>query len=133
MIDNEMSIEELEQDFWGEPSFSSYVVTTCHKARQKSIKDLSYEEIRCLIGQKIGLRFVLSVAIDILQANPLIDVIYYEGDLLLAVLRLDLDDWKYNQDELKTFISILQENRSKIENFEEVSNELVNKYLQIRL
>ena len=37
MIDTNMSIEELENDFWGEPTFGSYVVTTCHKARQKPI------------------------------------------------------------------------------------------------
>lgn len=129
MIGNEMSIEELEQDYWREPTFNSYVVTTCHKARQKPIKLLSYEEIRCLIGQKIGLRFLLPIAIDILQTNPLIDVTYYDGDLLIVVLRLDIDDWKYNQDELKTFITILQENRSKIEMCEEISKELVNKYI----
>lgn len=129
MIDDEMSIEELEQDFWEEPTFHSYVVTTCHKARHKPIKLLSYEEIRCLIGQKTGLRFILPKAIDILLANPLINVTYYEGDLLIVVLRLDLDDWKYNQNELKTFITILQKNCSRIKTCEEISVELLNKYI----
>ena len=50
MIDTNRSIEELEDDYRGEPTFGSYVVTTCHRARQKPIKFLSNEEIRCLIG-----------------------------------------------------------------------------------
>ena len=48
MIDTNKSIEELEDDYRGEPTFGSYVVTTCHRARQKPIKFLSNEEIRCL-------------------------------------------------------------------------------------
>lgn len=124
-----MSIEELEQDYWSEPTFDSYVVKTCHNAGKKPIKHLSYEEIRLLIGQKIGLSFILPTAIEILKIDPLIDVTYYEGDLLTAILRLNIDDWKYNQDELKTFAAILQENQSKIRMCEEVTDELVNKYI----
>ena len=35
MIDFNKSIEELENDYWGEATFNSYVKITCHKARQK--------------------------------------------------------------------------------------------------
>ena len=129
MIDINKSIEELENDYWGEPTFSSYVITTCHKARQKPIKQLSIEEIRCLIGQKIGLKYILPIAIDVLKNEPLISVTYFEGDLLLALLRLDILDWESNQRELNCLKVILQTNRSQIEMCEEISSEILGKYI----
>ena len=62
MIDTNKSIEELEDDYRGEPTFGSYVVTTCHRARQKPIKFLSNEEIRCLIVK-------LSIILDTYISN----------------------------------------------------------------
>ena len=129
MIDINKSIEELENDYWGEAASDSYVIKTCHKARQKPLKSLSNEEIRCLIGQKIGLRSLLPIAVDILKNDPLIDVTYFEGDLLLVLLRLEIEDWEFNQNERKQFIAILQGNRSKIEMCGEIPNELIEKYI----
>ncbi len=131
MIDTNKSIEELENDFWGEPAFDSYVVTTCHRARQKPIKLLSQEEIRCLIGQKTGLKYLLPIAVDILKNEPLIDITYFEGDLLLTLLRLEISDWKSNQNELEQFIIILQDNRAQIEQCEEITVVLIEKYVKI--
>ena len=128
MIDTNKSIEELENDYWGEPTFGSYVVTTCHKARQMPIRLLSNEEIRCLIGQKIGLRYLLPIAVDILKSEPMIDVTYFEGDLLLALLRLELSDWENNPVELKEFITVLKDNCAQIEMCEDIPSTLVEKY-----
>ena len=65
--------------------------------------------------QKIGLRFLLPIAVDILNNEPLIEVTYFEGDLMLSLLRLDIGDLELNQNELEQFIAILQSNRSQIE------------------
>lgn len=54
---------------------------------------------------------------------------YSEGDLLLALLRLEMSDWKNNPNELKRFIMIIKGNRSQIENCREISNELIEKYV----
>lgn len=128
MIDTNKSIEDLENDYWGDPTYDSYVVTTCHRARQKPIKLLSNEEIRCLIGQKIGLIYLLPIAVDILKSDPLIDVTYFEGDLLLALLRLELSDWENNLNELKELVIMLQDNRAQIEKCEDIQSGLIDKY-----
>ena len=62
---------------------------------------------------KIGLISLLPIAVDILENGSLIDVTYFEGDLLLVLLRLEIEDWEFNQNELSRFIEILQSNRSK--------------------
>ena len=129
MIDINKSIEELENDYWGDPALDSYVITTCHKARQKPIRSLSNEEIRCLIGQKIGLKYLLPIAVGIVKKEPFIDITLFEGDLLLQLLRLDINDWKYNPNELQIFITIIFDNRSQIENSEDIPSELIETYI----
>ena len=54
-----------------EPELDSYVLRTAARAMRLPLKDLSAEEIRLLIGQKVGLRYLLPLAIEILQKNPL--------------------------------------------------------------
>ena len=129
MIDINKSIEELENDYWGDPALDSYVITTCHKARQKPIRSLSNEEIRCLIGQKIGLKYLLPIAVGIVKKEPFIDITLFEGDLLLQLLRLDINDWKYNPNELQIFITIIFDNRSQIEISEDIPSELIETYI----
>jgi hypothetical protein len=128
MVDLNKSIEELENDYWGEPTHDTYIIVTCHEARQKPIESLSDEEIRCLIGQKIGLKYLLPIAIEMLADDPLVCVTHFEGDLLLALLRLDARDWADNQDELKNLKKIIQDNISDIEVSEEIPSELLENY-----
>ena len=129
MIDINKSIEELENDYWGDPALDSYVITTCHKARQKPIRSLSNEEIRCLIGQKTGIKYLLPIAVGIVKKEPFIDITLFEGDLLLNLLRLDISDWEYNPNELQIFIIIIFDNRSQIENSEDIPSELIETYI----
>ena len=129
MIDINKSIEELENDYWGDPALDSYVITTCHKARQKPIRSLSNEEIRCLIGQKTGIKYLLSIAVGIVKKEPFIDITLFEGDLLLQLLRLEINDWKYNPNELQIFITIIFDNRSQIEISEDIPRKKKKKYI----
>ena len=129
MIDNNLSIEELEDNYWNEPTLQSYVITTCYKARKKPIRLLSNEEVRLLIGQKIGLKYILALAVNTLKKEPLIEVEYFGGDLLLSLLRLELNDWKTNPIELNNFLILLQENQDKIEMCAEIPKKLIEKYL----
>lgn len=122
------SIEELENDYRSETEFSSYVSETCHSARKKTITKLSYEEIRLMIGQKIGLKYLLPVAVSILEKNPLIEVTFFKGDLLIQLLRLDIADWKDNKTDLDKFITIILDNYSLIESCEEIPIKMTEKY-----
>lgn len=128
MVDLSKSIEELENDYWGEPTHETYIIVTCHEARQKPIESLSDEEIRCLIGQKIGLKYLLPIAIEMLADDPLVCVTHFEGDLLLALLSLDDRDWTDNQEELDSLKKIVEDNRSDIEENEEIPSELLDRF-----
>ena len=119
-----LSIEQLENKDWGEPNFHSYVVETTHRAVKKPLKDLTLEEVRVLIGQKIGLKYILPIALEALQQNPIVEVTYYEGDLLCSVLRLEEKDWSDNPIEWNAWKRLLVEKEAVIRQIEEIPQEI---------
>ncbi|MGN0608857.1 MAG: contact-dependent growth inhibition system immunity protein [Oscillospiraceae bacterium] len=126
---NDKSIEELENDYWVDLDFDSYVVKKSQMARKKPISKLSDEEIRLLIGQKIGLHYLIPIALSIIEPNPLIEITFFEGDLLSQLFSLSLDDWKDNKEDLKQFQEIIIKNFSLIESCNEIPKEMIEKYL----
>jgi hypothetical protein len=126
---NELSLEQLENDFWGEPEFDSYVITACHKARKKPLSELSHEEIRLLIGQRIGLKYLLPMALDILEKEPLIEVTFYEGDLMNELIRLDISDWQ-DGEQLQRFKNLIKACCEMLRNSEDIKHEQMNIYIQ---
>lgn len=105
------SIEELENSRWVESDFDSYVVRTVQEARKKPLSELSNEEIRVLVSQKVGLKYILPMAVAILKRNPLTEASLYEGDLLECVLRLSPSDWSDNPEDYREFREIIKTNK----------------------
>ena len=83
----ESTLEELEDKSGHSSTFPSYVVTTCQQMRRKPLRRLNNEELRLGINQEMSLRWLVPLAIQRLEANPLASGDFYEGDLLEAVLR----------------------------------------------
>jgi hypothetical protein len=80
------NLDELEGVVWGEPTFDSYLVTTCHRLRTKPVDDFSVEDLRIMIGQQIGLPHLIPLAVAVLERDPLAEGNYYPGDLLANVI-----------------------------------------------
>jgi hypothetical protein len=74
------TLDELEHSVVKEPPFDSHLVTTCHRLRKKPIDEFTVEELRIMIGQKIGLQHLLPVATAVLEREPLA-----EGISILAI------------------------------------------------
>lgn len=62
------------------------------------IDDFTAEDLRIMIGQKIGLKFLVPLALKKLAEDPLASGDFFPGDLLQNVLRLGRDYWKDNFD-----------------------------------
>lgn len=131
MIDGNKSLEELENCCWDDIDFDSYVVRTAQAARKKSLSQLTNEEIRLLINQKIGLKYIIPIAVSIINKNPLIETTYFEGDLLIALLELSVSDWENNKSDLQLFQSIVRDNIDAVRSCENIKCDLLNDYLQI--
>lgn len=93
------TLEELDGERWGEPTFGSYVVTTCHAVRRKPLRAVTPEELRLVIGQNIGLPWLVPLALALLRQAPLRCVSLSHGDLLASVVRVPASYWVDHPDE----------------------------------
>ena len=62
MIDFDLTgtIEKLESDYRGDSDeYYSGLVKTCHTLRKKPLKDFTVEDLRIMIGQNIGLKYLI--------------------------------------------------------------------------
>ena len=84
------TLEQIENDDWGEPEFDSHLVKTCHRLRRKPLEEFTTEDFRIMIGQNISLEHLVPRAIEKLREEPLAEGDYYGGDLLSAVIKCDL-------------------------------------------
>lgn len=92
-FDKSKSLQELESEDWGDPTFDSHLVQECHRLRRVPLEDFTVEDLRIMIGQNIGLNHLMPLAIEKLKRNPLAEGSFFAGDLLVNVLRADSNFW----------------------------------------
>jgi hypothetical protein len=93
-LDSDKSLEQLEGEGWGAPTFGSHLVTECHRLRRVPLREFTTENLRIMIGQQIGLPYLVPIALESLRSNPFTAGDCYEGDLLVAVLRAEAAFWR---------------------------------------
>ena len=64
------SLQDLEGVDWGEPTFPSHLVTTCHRLHRTPLQDFTVEDLRIMIGQQMGLPYLVPLALERLRVNP---------------------------------------------------------------
>jgi hypothetical protein len=107
MYDREKSLDELDPPAWGDPTFPSHLVTTCHQLRRKPLREFVVEDLRIMIGQHIGIPFLLPIAIEVIEREPLAEGDFYPGDLLVSVLSTDERLWTQHSDLAARVLAVL--------------------------
>jgi hypothetical protein len=91
------SLENLERDVWRfPPKDTTPLVERVYKLRTIQIENLEPSDLRFLIRQKIGLKYLIPIALDVLQNNIFIETEFYNGDLLQSLLLVDEEFWEDN-------------------------------------
>ena len=75
------------------PPYPTPLVAKCEAALETPMGDLSLEQLRLLISQRLGLDQLISKALDTLEQDPAISVTFCEGDLLKACLSAPPEFW----------------------------------------
>jgi hypothetical protein len=88
------SLQDLEHADWGEPTYHSHLVTTIHRLQHLPLRQFSVEDLRIMIGQNIGLQYLVPLAIEHLRRDPLAQGDFYPGDLLTMVRGADAEFWR---------------------------------------
>jgi len=106
--DSTKTLNELEPPARGRPEYDSYLATTCQRLRDKPIGDFSIEDLRIMIGQGIGLRYLVPLALEVVEQDPLAEGDFYPGDLLGSMLRVDAEFWGREKKWRDRILALLQ-------------------------
>jgi len=119
-FDRRKSLQELEQDDWGEPDFDSHLVRTCHRLRRVPLENFSDGDLRIMIGQQIGLLRLVPIALEKLEEDPLVDAELYPGDLLNAVLGIPESFWIKHTDMRAVLCRVVAKAKELLTSIDEV-------------
>ena len=97
-FDRSKSLQQLDGQDWGKPTYDSRLVTECHRLRRVPLCQFTVEDLRIMIGQHISLEYLMPLALEHLRSDPLAEGDHYSGDLLSAVLRAGRDVWQQHPD-----------------------------------
>ncbi|MFI8500606.1 contact-dependent growth inhibition system immunity protein [Streptomyces sp. NPDC085524] len=88
------TLDELDPPRWRDPAGdATHLVRKVHALRCIPLGELQPADLRTLISQRVGLPYVLPLAVQLLLDEPLLDAYFYEGDLLLAAVDAPASAW----------------------------------------
>lgn len=95
------TLEQLEGgDKWTESPDDTFLISRCVALRRKPLDEFTTEDLRIMIGQNVGLRYLIPMALDRLTQNLFVSGDFYRGDLLGVVLRAERVFWLQSPSEL---------------------------------
>jgi hypothetical protein len=128
-FDRRKSLQELENDDWGKLDFDSDLVRTCHRLRHVPLEDFETGDLRIMIGQQISLFFLVPLALEKLEKDPLVEGNYYPGDLLKVVLEVPAKFWGVHTDMRDSLRRIVVKTKELLVPLEEDDARLIREML----
>ncbi|HMC02015.1 MAG TPA: contact-dependent growth inhibition system immunity protein [Flavobacteriaceae bacterium] len=105
------------------------LIRTCYGLIRKPLIDFNIEDLRILIGQSIGLNYLIPLAIEKLKTNILVEGDYYEGDLLKMVLNSDREYWTREKENWQIMVDLFNANVNKLMEFD-TTNKIRNGWFE---
>jgi hypothetical protein len=97
-FDRSKTLKQLTCQDWGEATYDSRLVTECDRLRRVPLRDFKAENLRLMVGQNIGLEYLVPLALEQLEEDPFAEGHYYPGDLLVSVLGAQAQFWLTHPD-----------------------------------
>ena len=94
MTDFSFSLQELDGQDWGEAEPNDTImIKRCHALRRKPLASLALDEVGLAIRQRVGLPYILDLAVKLVSEEPLLEGEHYPGDILSALLKMPDKQW----------------------------------------
>jgi hypothetical protein len=105
------SLQNLEKRLGDDSTaWPSYLVKRSSELIKTPLNEFTTEDLRLMIGQEIGLPYLVPLAIEKLTENLFAEGDYYPGDLLAMLLKIKPAFWRENQ-QLYSAVSALTASR----------------------
>lgn len=114
----------------------SYLIRTCGRLLHQKLADFSIEDLRIMIGQNIGLAYLIPLALEALDKNILAEGDFYPGDLLKSVLHSEKEYWRHHFAAWQQLCLIMDHNLLRLKNYlanETIKQDWLEQYDQFRL
>lgn len=121
-IDLSKNLNDLEGIVWEKPEYSSRLVIRCHELRVKKLSDFDIEDLRLMIGQNIGMDYLIPLAIQKLKEDIFAEGDFYEGDLLQNVLCTKCEFWIKHPEYVPEINDIIAEALEKLPNLDTIES-----------
>jgi len=121
----DQSLEELEHDRWPDPEWQSGLVLRVHQLRRKPIGQLTTGDLKIMISQNVGLRYLIPLALKIVEQNPLTEGDYFAGDLLQSLVNADSLVIQKNLSLYRNVLHVIQKFKATIEANPELRSRLL--------
>lgn len=121
------TLENLEKDVWQDDVSASFIVNRISALGKIPLEKFTVEDLRIMIGQEIGLDYLMPLALDELRKDIWAEGDYYEGDLLQAVLKIREDFWVNNKNHWIVLNELIKNNKADIEE-KKIDTTAFNKY-----
>jgi hypothetical protein len=93
-LDQSKTLQDLENSDLGDPDTGETpLIRKCLALYRKPLGAFTIENLRLAIGQQMGLRYLIPMAMIHLRQDPLSQGDFYPGDLLWSVLRVPEEEW----------------------------------------
>ncbi len=125
------TLSELEGSDWGKaPDQDSYIERSSFDLRHKPIGEMTVEDLRLLIGQGIGLQYLVPKVLELLDRNPLVAGMHYPGDLLVSTLRLPQKFLDGNPELVSKIERIIERVPPEIQKLDDIDRRYANEALE---
>lgn len=113
-------LQDLEKEDFGDP-MSKYtgLINRVLQLRRLPLNTFTVGDLRLMIGQKVGLKYLVPLALEVLREDILVEGDYYKGDLLVAVSSLDEIYWKEHPDYRNELIRMIQSQNNGLNKLED--------------
>jgi hypothetical protein len=108
------TLENLEKDYWGNAENGSHLVKRCHELRKVPLENFTTEDLRIMIGQGIGLNYLIPLALEVLTKDLFAEGDFFEGDLLKNILKIDTVFWDMNTNYWLILNNLIKDRRNEI-------------------
>lgn len=105
------SLENLEKEYWGKPTFDSYLVTRVHYLRTISLKYFPTDDICLMLRQKFRLEYIIPLALNRLNSN-ILACDYNEAGLVKHLAKLPSECWIGHESYHKEFATLISKNQT---------------------
>lgn len=108
------TLENLEKNEWLHFDSDSRLIRRTKELRKVPIGTFTTEDLRIMIGQQIGLDYLIPLALETLTTDLFAEGDFFEGDLLKNVLEIRTEFWNNNKNYWLTLNDLIKDRRDEI-------------------